>query len=71
MRRRRFIETVAGVGVEAPITARIRLAAGSRMTEGRGAVLTHRDMHAANTFENPNAVVPAALPVAIGGDAAP
>jgi alpha-L-arabinofuranosidase len=70
IRGQRVLVTLTNPSLDAPITARIRLTGGSHVTEARGTVLTHRDMHAANTFENPHAVAPSSLPVTIGGDAA-
>ena len=60
--------TLTNVSVDSPITARIRLAGGARVSEGRGTVLTHSDMRARNTFQNTNEVRLASLPVKISGE---
>jgi alpha-L-arabinofuranosidase len=40
---------------------------GSTVARVSGTVLASSDMHAHNTFDQPNAVMPATLPVALGG----
>jgi alpha-L-arabinofuranosidase len=57
------------VGVESVVT-RVRLSGGVRLREGRATVLTHQDMHATNTFENPNEAGLAALAAQVSGNAA-
>jgi alpha-N-arabinofuranosidase len=52
------------------VTTSIRLEGGARVAEARGRVLTHREMTATNSFERPDEVKPAPLPVETRGDAA-
>jgi alpha-N-arabinofuranosidase len=49
------------------VVTRIRLSGGAQLREGRASVLTHEDMHAANTFDRPGEVALAALPVQVSG----
>jgi len=68
LREKRLTVTLTNASVDSPITTRIRLAGGARASEGRGTVLTHSDMRARNTFQNPNEVRLAVLPVKISGE---
>jgi alpha-L-arabinofuranosidase len=43
---------------------------GGRLAEGRGTVLTHEEMTATNTFDDPDNVTLSGLAVRIAGDAA-
>jgi alpha-L-arabinofuranosidase len=52
------------------VAARIRVAGGARLRDARATVLTHEDMHAANTLERPDEVGLATLPARLSGDAA-
>jgi alpha-N-arabinofuranosidase len=61
--------TLTNPSLDAGVIAQIRLASGS-IVEGRGQVLTHSDMRAHNTFERPDEVRLAPLPVLIRGAAA-
>jgi alpha-L-arabinofuranosidase len=58
----RLTLTLTNPSLDNAVTARIRVQ-GSAVQEARGLVLTHADRRAANTFEKPNQVTPAALPV--------
>jgi alpha-N-arabinofuranosidase len=51
---------------DSPLTARIRLVGGTA-AEARGVVLTHSEMTARNTFDRPDEVKPAPLPVTLRG----
>jgi alpha-N-arabinofuranosidase len=68
LREKRLTVTLTNGSVDAPITARLRFAGGARASEGRGTVLTHSDMRARNTFQNPNEVRLASLPVKLSGE---
>jgi alpha-N-arabinofuranosidase len=68
LREKRLTVTLTNASVDSPITARIRLAGGARASEGRGTVLTHSDMRARNTFQNPTEVRLASLPVKLSGE---
>lgn len=68
VRDKRVTVTLTNVSLDSPVTARIRLAGGSRAMEGRGQVLTHSDMRATNTFDRPDEVKLAPLPVTLSGD---
>ncbi len=61
--------TITNPSHESPVSAKIRLTAGS-VTEGRGMALTHADMTAGNTFDRPSEVRPAPLPVRVSADGA-
>ena len=58
--------TLTNPSLDAPLTARIRLTGGSAV-EGRGLVLTHAEMMARNTFDRPEEVKLAPLPVNVRG----
>ncbi len=62
LRDKQVTLTLTNPSLDASVKARIRLASGS-ILEGRGQVLTHPDMHAHNTFDKPNEVRLAPLPV--------
>jgi alpha-N-arabinofuranosidase len=62
----RLLVTLTNPSLDSPVTARIRLTAGNA-AEARGTVLTHVDMMARNTFEQPENVKLAPLPVGIKG----
>ena len=68
IREKRVTVTLTNPSVDAPLATRIRFADGARARDARGTVLTHRDMRARNTFENPNEVKPASWPVQMSGD---
>ena len=70
IRDRRLSVTLTNPSLDGAVTAGIRLAGGGRVAEGRGTVLTHEDMTARNTFDDPDNVTLAELSVQIRGDAA-
>jgi alpha-N-arabinofuranosidase len=59
--------TVSNPSVDSPLAARIRFAGGATPTEARASVLTHADMRARNTFDKPEEVKLATLPVKVDG----
>jgi len=62
LRDKQVTLTLTNPSLDASVKAQIRLAAGS-IAEGRGQVLTHADMHAHNTFDKPDEVRLAPIPV--------
>jgi alpha-N-arabinofuranosidase len=58
--------TLTNPSHDSPLTARIRVAGGSA-AEARGVVLTHAEMTGRNTFDHPDEVKPAPLPVTLRG----
>src|SRR5450432_2793665 len=58
--------TLTNPSLDSAVLAHIRLTSGS-VVEGRGRVLTHADMTAGNTFDRPNEVTLAPLPVDVRG----
>jgi alpha-N-arabinofuranosidase len=66
VREKRLTVTLTNPSVDSPVSARIRFAGGARVKEGRGQALTHSDMRARNTFQNPDEVKPSPLPVNVG-----
>jgi alpha-N-arabinofuranosidase len=68
IREKRLTVTLTNPSLDSPVTARIRFAGGAQAAEGRGALLTHDDMRARNTFQNTDEVRPVSLPVKIGND---
>jgi alpha-N-arabinofuranosidase len=58
--------TIVNPDVSKTIETQIALR-GSTVTRASGTVLASSDMHAHNTFDQPNAVMPTNLPVALGG----
>jgi alpha-L-arabinofuranosidase len=69
LRDRRLALTLTNPSPDAAVSARIRLG-GGRVAEGRGTVLTHEEMTATNTFDDPDNVTPGNLAVKVHGDAA-
>jgi alpha-N-arabinofuranosidase len=61
--------TLTNPSLKEEVVARVALQGGARPREARAVVLTHDDMRAANTFSEPNAVVPATLAASLSGDA--
>jgi len=70
IRDRRLCVTLTNPSLDAAVAARVRLGGGGRVAEGRGTVLTHEDMTATNTFDDPESVTLSELTVQIRGDAA-
>jgi alpha-N-arabinofuranosidase len=62
--------TLTNPSVDAGVTVRVRVAGSMRPSEGRGTVLTHPTMNAANTLDKPDEVKPAPISITISGDAA-
>jgi len=58
--------TLVNPSLEADVTARVELK-GAQVREARGQVLAHADVAAANSFESPDEVTPAGLPVSESG----
>jgi alpha-N-arabinofuranosidase len=56
--------TITNPSLESSITGHLRLSSGN-LVEGRGTVLTHADMTAHNTFDKPNEIRLATLPVTV------
>jgi len=70
IRNSQLTVTLTNPSVEASVTVRVRVAGSMRPSEGRGTVLTHSAMNAANTFDKPDEVRPAPINVTISGDTA-
>jgi alpha-L-arabinofuranosidase len=70
LRDKSLTVTLTNPSLHETVVARIRLAGGARLREGRATVLTHEDMHATNTFAKPNEVGLAALALTVSGDTA-
>jgi len=62
--------TLTNPSLRESLATRIRLSGGARLREGRATVLTHEDMHATNTFADPNQVGLAGLAAQVSGDTA-
>lgn len=69
LRDRRLALTLTNPSPDAAVSARIRLG-GGRVAEGRGTVLTHGEMTATNTFDDPDKVTLKDLTVKVRGDEA-
>ncbi len=59
--------TLTNPSLDSPVTTQIRLTTGS-ITEARGTVLTHAEKNAANTFDRPNEVALAPIPVKVSSN---
>ena len=70
IRDRRLAVTLTNPSLDAAVSARIRLDGAGRVAEGRGTVLTHEEMTATNTFDDPDNVTLSKLTVGVRGDAA-
>jgi alpha-N-arabinofuranosidase len=70
IRDKNLTVTLTNPSLKETVAARIRLSGGARLREGRATVLTHEEMRATNTFEKPNEVRLAVLPVQVAGDTA-
>jgi alpha-N-arabinofuranosidase len=68
IREKRLLVTLTNLSLDSPVTARIRFSGGARASDARCVALTHSDMRARNTFQNPDEVRPSSLPVKIGND---
>ena len=67
IREKRLTLTLTNPSLDSAITARIRFAGGALASDARGAVLTHSDMRARNSFQNSNEVGPSSLSVKVSG----
>ena len=56
LRDKRICVTLTNPSLSDTVAARIRLSGGVQIREGRGTVLTHEDMAATNTFDDPGQV---------------
>jgi alpha-N-arabinofuranosidase len=70
LRAGRICVTLTNPSLAEAVTASIRLAGGGRVAEARGTVLTHEEMTATNSFDEPDNVTLSPLEVRAGGDAA-
>ena len=70
IRDRRLAVTLTNPSLDAAVSALIRVGGGGRVAEGRGTVLTHEEMTATNTFDDPDNVTLKDLTVKVRGDAA-
>jgi alpha-L-arabinofuranosidase len=70
IRDRRLVVTLTNPSLDEAVSARVRLGGGGRVAEGRGTVLTHEEMTATNTFDDPDNVTLSDLTVEVRGDAA-
>jgi alpha-N-arabinofuranosidase len=70
IRDRRLVVTLTNPSLDAAFDTVVRLDGGGRVAEGRGSVLTHEEMTATNTFDQPDRVTPSSLPVKVSGDTA-
>jgi len=57
--------TLTNPSVDAPAAVRLAFADGASASSARGTVLTHEDMRARNTFEKPDEVKLALMPVQV------
>ena len=70
IRDRRLCVTLTNPSLDAPVSAAIRVGGGGRVAEGRGTILTHEEMTATNTFDEPDNVSLSELAVPVRGDTA-
>jgi alpha-N-arabinofuranosidase len=70
VRDRRLCVTLTNPSLNETVNTRVRLTGGAQITEGQATLLTHEDMAATNTFDNPNQVALAKLSVDVSGDGA-
>ena len=68
VRGRSLTLTLTNPSLQDAVATRIRLAGGARLRECRATVLTHEDMRATNTFDQPERVAPVALQAQVSGD---
>jgi alpha-N-arabinofuranosidase len=69
IRDRRLAVTLTNPSLADGVSAVVRIG-GGRVSEGQAVVLTHEDMKATNTFDDPDNVTPTAVPVNVIADAA-
>jgi alpha-N-arabinofuranosidase len=60
--------TLTNPSLRDTVITRIRVTGGAALRESRATVLTHEDMRATNTFDQPDRVVPVALRTQVSGD---
>ena len=70
IRDKRLCVTLTNPSLDASVSTAIRLDGGGRVSEGRGRLLTHEEITATNTFDQPDHVTLRDLPVDVQGDAA-
>ena len=70
IRDKRLCVTLTNPSLDASVSTAIRLDGGGRVSEGRGRLLTHAEITATNTFDQPDNVTLLDLPVEVQGDAA-
>ena len=70
IRDERLCVTLTNPSLDASVSTAIRLDGGGRVSEGRGRLLTHAEITATNTFDQPDNVTLRDLPVDVQGDAA-
>jgi alpha-N-arabinofuranosidase len=63
VRDNRVAVTLTNPSLENPVATRIRFPQGARPSEARATILTHEDMRAGNTFDEPDTVRPAEMTV--------
>jgi alpha-N-arabinofuranosidase len=67
IRDKRLTLTVTNLSPDTAVVTRIVFTGGAQPTESRATVLTHADMRARNSFDAPDEVRPAKLPVTVNG----
>jgi alpha-N-arabinofuranosidase len=70
IRDRQLCVTLTNPSLHDAVSASVRLEGGGRVAEARGTVLTHEDMAATNTFDDPDKVGLVPIRVEVRGDAA-
>ena len=70
IRDKRLCVTLTNPSLNEAVKARVRLSGGGQIAEGQGTLLTHEDMAATNTFDNPNQVTLSKLAVNVSGGGA-
>jgi alpha-N-arabinofuranosidase len=70
IRAKQLCVTLTNPSLNEAVHARVRLAGGGQISEGQGTLLTHEDMAATNTFDNPNEVALSKLAVGVSGGVA-
>jgi alpha-N-arabinofuranosidase len=70
IRAKQLCVTLTNPSLNEAVHARVRLAGGGQISEGQGTLLTHEDMAATNTFDNPSEVALSKLDVGVSGGVA-
>jgi alpha-L-arabinofuranosidase len=68
IREKRLTVTLTNPSTDGSVATRIQFAGSAKANAARGQVLTHGDMAAANTFQNPSEVKLSQLPVSVAGN---